>query len=60
MREDAVSEFLGRAKAAWPVVHNLVERGQLIETEYEGKRFYMRRLHRNDGYSTEEAQGDAR
>jgi hypothetical protein len=59
MREDAVSEFLTRAKADWLVVHNLVEQDQLIETEYEGKRFYMRRLHRNDGHRTDLAQGDA-
>jgi len=59
MREDAVSEFLARAKADWPVVHNLVEQDQLIETEYEGKRFYMRRLRRNDGHRTDPAQRDA-
>jgi wyosine [tRNA(Phe)-imidazoG37] synthetase (radical SAM superfamily) len=44
MREDAVSEFLARAGAAWPVVHELVERGQLVRTEYKGQRFYMRKL----------------
>jgi wyosine [tRNA(Phe)-imidazoG37] synthetase (radical SAM superfamily) len=60
MREDAVSEFLARAKADWLIVHKLVEQGQLIKTEYEGKRFYMRRLHRNDRHRTDEAQGDAR
>jgi hypothetical protein len=47
MREDAVDEFLARAKAAWPVVHNLVARGQLVETTYEGRRFYLRKLRRN-------------
>jgi wyosine [tRNA(Phe)-imidazoG37] synthetase (radical SAM superfamily) len=46
MREDAVGEFLARAKADWPVVHNLVEQGQLVETAYEGRRFYLRKLHR--------------
>jgi len=45
MREEAVSEFLARASADWPVVYRLIARGQLIETEYEGRRFYMRRLH---------------
>jgi len=44
MREDAVSEFLARAGADWPVVRKLVERGQLIKTEYEGKWFYVRKL----------------
>jgi wyosine [tRNA(Phe)-imidazoG37] synthetase (radical SAM superfamily) len=44
MREDAVSEFLARAKVDWPIVHKLVDRGQLIKTEYEGKWFYVRRF----------------
>jgi len=41
MREEAVSEFLARAGADWPVVHGLIAQGQLIEMEYAGKRFYM-------------------
>ena len=44
MREDAVSEFLARAGADWPVVRNLTERGQLVEMAYEGHKFYMRKL----------------
>ncbi|MBL7062971.1 MAG: radical SAM protein [Anaerolineae bacterium] len=49
MREDAVSEFLARARADWPVVHRLVARRQLVETEYEGQKFYMRKLHGRHG-----------
>jgi wyosine [tRNA(Phe)-imidazoG37] synthetase (radical SAM superfamily) len=45
MREDAVGEFLARAKADWPVVHHLVTQDQLVEMEYEGRKFFMRRLH---------------
>jgi len=44
MREDAVSEFLARAKADWPAVYRLVAQGQLIEMAYEGRKFYMRKL----------------
>ncbi len=44
MREEAVNEFLARAGAAWPVVRRLIAQGQLIEMEYEGRRFYMRKL----------------
>ena len=44
MREDAVSEFLARAGADWPVVRNLTERDQLVEMAYEGHKFYMRKL----------------
>jgi len=46
MREDAVNEFLTRAKADWPVVHRLIAQDQLVEMEYEGRRFYMRRYWR--------------
>ena len=49
MREGAVSEFLARARADWLVVHRLIAQGQLIEMEYEGKRFYMRKLHGGHG-----------
>ena len=45
MREDAVREFLAKAKTDWSVVEKLVTQGQLIRTEYEGRHFYMRRLH---------------
>jgi wyosine [tRNA(Phe)-imidazoG37] synthetase (radical SAM superfamily) len=44
MREEAVGEFLARAGADWPVVHRLIAQGQLLEAEYEGRKFYMRRL----------------
>ncbi|HUV79014.1 MAG TPA: radical SAM protein [Desulfobacterales bacterium] len=44
MREEAVSDFLARAGADWSVIHRLIDRGQLIETKYKGRKFYMRRL----------------
>ena len=45
MRDEAVSEFLARAKADWAVVRKLICEERLSEIEYEGTRFYMRRLH---------------
>jgi wyosine [tRNA(Phe)-imidazoG37] synthetase (radical SAM superfamily) len=45
MREDAVDAFLKRAGADWGIVHDLIDRKQLISTRYEGKTFYMRKLH---------------
>ncbi|OPX23594.1 MAG: radical SAM protein [Candidatus Latescibacteria bacterium 4484_107] len=45
MREEAVREFLARAAADWSVIQRLIAQGRLIETEYEGRKFYMRRLH---------------
>ena len=44
MREEAVSDFLARAGGDWSVIHRLIDRGQLIETKYKGRKFYMRRL----------------
>ena len=44
MREEAVSDFLTRAGSDWSVIHRLIDRGQLIETKYKGRKFYMRRL----------------
>ena len=44
MREEAVKEFLARARADWSIVRKLLEQGQLVETEYEGNKFYIRRL----------------
>ena len=45
MRKDAVSEFLARAGVGWAVVHELVEQGRLVETEYAGRKFYVRKIH---------------
>lgn len=45
MREDAVGEFLARAGADWTTIQGLIDRDQLIETEYAGKNYYLRRLH---------------
>ena len=42
MRQDAVNEFLLRAGADWQIVHQLMTHGQLIETVYKGKKFYLR------------------
>ena len=42
MRQDAVNEFLMRAGADWHIVHKLMAQSQLVEAEYEGRKFYMR------------------
>jgi wyosine [tRNA(Phe)-imidazoG37] synthetase (radical SAM superfamily) len=44
MREEAVSELLKRAKSDWNVVERLLQEGKLIQLDYEGNVFYMRRL----------------
>ncbi len=47
MREEAVADFLKRAGAEWNAVRRLVGRGELIETDYEGRKFYLRKFKDN-------------
>ena len=44
MREEAVRAFLARAGMEWAVVQELLKHGQLVQTEYQGQRFYLRRF----------------
>lgn len=46
MREEAVTAILARAGAEWDLVHELIARGQLVELEYRGAKFYARTLRR--------------
>ena len=44
MREDAVAEFLENARTDWGTIQELIDNGSLIDLEYQGKKFYMRKL----------------
>ncbi|MCY0867625.1 MAG: radical SAM protein [Desulfurococcus sp.] len=44
MRRDAVEELLRRAGSNWSIVEKLLSEGKLIEVEYRGFKYYMRRL----------------
>jgi len=44
MREEAVRELLSNAGSGWDLVEELIDGHQLIQTEYEGRKFYVRRL----------------
>lgn len=44
MREDAVREFLAKANAEWELVENLIKRDRIVAVDYEGRKFYVRRL----------------
>jgi wyosine [tRNA(Phe)-imidazoG37] synthetase (radical SAM superfamily) len=44
MREDAVAEFLKNAGAGWSTIKELVASGNLQCLDYQGKKFYMRKL----------------
>ncbi len=45
MREDAVTEFLNKAKASWSVVDRLIETGMMVKKTFQGKTFYARKLY---------------
>lgn len=49
MREKAVSEFLARAGSDWSSVQRLISQGQLVEAEYGGHKFFLRKLRKPDG-----------
>ena len=54
MREDAVNEFLAKAKADWNVIETLIDQDKLIDVKYNDKKFYMRKFsgsNRNFGTS---------
>jgi len=44
MREEGVAELLSKAGSDWNVVGKLLDERRLIELEYGGYKFYMRRL----------------
>jgi len=44
MREEGVRELLKKADAGWDVVERLLDEGKLIEIEYGGHKYYMRKL----------------
>lgn len=44
LREDALRELLRKGNADWSLVDRLIMEGKLIELEYNGQKFYMRRL----------------
>jgi wyosine [tRNA(Phe)-imidazoG37] synthetase (radical SAM superfamily) len=44
MREEALKDFLKRAKSDWSIVQEMIERGKLVESEYKGYKFYIRKF----------------
>ena len=44
MRKDAVRKLVERANASWDLVELLLEKDRLVELEYEGETYYMRKL----------------
>ncbi len=44
MRQEAVEEMLHKAGAGWDVIETLIEHEKIMETEFNGHKFYMRKL----------------
>jgi wyosine [tRNA(Phe)-imidazoG37] synthetase (radical SAM superfamily) len=44
MREDAVKHFLARAGTTWALVQRLVAQERLVQADYDGYRYYLRRF----------------
>jgi wyosine [tRNA(Phe)-imidazoG37] synthetase (radical SAM superfamily) len=49
MRRQAVETLLSNSGAGWPEVQALLDQGRLVETEYQGDTFYVRRFPRAGG-----------
>jgi len=50
LREDAVNELLIKANAGWDLMEALLNQKKIIQTEYNGKKFYIRTLQKKVGY----------
>jgi len=44
MREDAVEQLLTKAGLNWDLVEGLLRQDKLVELQYDGRRFYLRRI----------------
>ena len=44
MREEGVNNFLSKAEAGWNIIKKLIKEDKLVEVEYKGKKFYMKKL----------------
>ncbi|MBN2119746.1 MAG: radical SAM protein [Candidatus Omnitrophica bacterium] len=44
MRKEAVDQFLKKANGHWTIIDKLITEDKMIEIEYKGNRFYMRKI----------------
>ena len=44
MREDAVQEYLLKARAGWDAVHKLLEEEKLLKVDHEKNTFFLRNI----------------
>jgi wyosine [tRNA(Phe)-imidazoG37] synthetase (radical SAM superfamily) len=50
MREDGLKDFLGRANSNWSLIERLIKQDKLVESEYEGHKFYIRKFLKQKNY----------
>jgi len=50
MREEALKDFLKRAKSDWSAIDRLIKQGKLVELEYKGHKFYIRKFLKQKNY----------
>jgi len=46
MREEALRDFLKKAHSKWSIIDRLIKQGQLVESEYKGHKFYIRKFNK--------------
>lgn len=46
MRQDAVQELLNRAHQDWKVIEKMIAEEKLVEMQFNGQKFYMRKLYK--------------
>ena len=44
MREEAVNKFLLKSNSDWDIIEKLIEENKLIEVDYRGDKYFMRKL----------------
>ena len=44
MRKDAVEELLKKSGTDWRIIQELIDNQSLVDTEYQGKKFYIRKI----------------
>jgi len=47
MREEAIKTFLEKAKVDWQIIEELLATDKLVQLEYQGNRYYMRKLQKD-------------
>jgi wyosine [tRNA(Phe)-imidazoG37] synthetase (radical SAM superfamily) len=52
MRDDAVKAFLRKTNSDWQLIESLLATSELVELEYEGNKYYMRKLPNRRGNET--------